>query len=553
MFRRDILFAVVSLLCVAAFVVHSVWHSWVTDDALITFRYVRNFVAGDGLTYNPGERIEGFSNPLYTLLLVPFGLFGADLLTLGQVLGVCFGVAELVMILLLVRRVTGSAWYAAIAGALFASDRIVAVWTTGGLETSMHGALLFAAFALCVHRHDANSRGELGVTALFAAVAISRPEGAAYYAVYLGYLLIADRADRRWIISVRRSLALFAGIVGACVAVRYLYYGAVVANTYHAKVGGVDGWGMGALYLEGFALRMGWASWLLAPWLLLAATLVAALKASDQRQPLQAPTLLTAAAIVGLSLPMVVGMGGDYMTDFRFLRPIMGVLYAAVACALAIAFASKRTWLIAAASLSLAGFAAGHGYRQAKPTPVFSDAPPPADHKKILTVSRARMARFTKAINKVALPGDKLLIDWGGFRGYGHGLYAVDATGLVSRQLKRDFYLRDRFNANGVRERVPGHARWPKVSYMQRVGFTFIFPKVSKRSPLVAEVTKRSPKRHQGYPFLHVVVPLGKGEFLRFFTTLSPQELRERAAATNVGLCYRASFSDLQCARGKPK
>src|SRR4051812_9407292 len=39
------------------------------DDAYITYRYARNLVRGFGLVYNPGERIEGYTNFLWTLLV----------------------------------------------------------------------------------------------------------------------------------------------------------------------------------------------------------------------------------------------------------------------------------------------------------------------------------------------------------------------------------------------------------------------------------------------------------------------------------------------------
>ncbi len=44
--------------------------SWfLTDDAFINFRYVRNLLEGHGLVFNPGERVEGYSNFLWTLEL----------------------------------------------------------------------------------------------------------------------------------------------------------------------------------------------------------------------------------------------------------------------------------------------------------------------------------------------------------------------------------------------------------------------------------------------------------------------------------------------------
>ncbi len=45
------------------------WESrWVQDDAYISFRYARNLVEGDGLVFNVGERVEGYTNFLWTLM-----------------------------------------------------------------------------------------------------------------------------------------------------------------------------------------------------------------------------------------------------------------------------------------------------------------------------------------------------------------------------------------------------------------------------------------------------------------------------------------------------
>src|SRR5215470_3908444 len=37
------------------------------EDAYITFRFSRNLASGNGLLYNPGERVMGFSSPLWAL------------------------------------------------------------------------------------------------------------------------------------------------------------------------------------------------------------------------------------------------------------------------------------------------------------------------------------------------------------------------------------------------------------------------------------------------------------------------------------------------------
>ena len=52
--------------------------AWVCDDSFISFRYALNLIEGSGLVYNPGERVEGYSNLLWTLLVALWMRLGAD-------------------------------------------------------------------------------------------------------------------------------------------------------------------------------------------------------------------------------------------------------------------------------------------------------------------------------------------------------------------------------------------------------------------------------------------------------------------------------------------
>jgi len=47
-------------------------YRWVSDDAFIDFRVVHNILSGYGPVYNPGERIEAYSDPLWVFLLTVF-------------------------------------------------------------------------------------------------------------------------------------------------------------------------------------------------------------------------------------------------------------------------------------------------------------------------------------------------------------------------------------------------------------------------------------------------------------------------------------------------
>src|SRR5947208_3425636 len=70
---------------------------WVSDDAFITFRYVQNFVAGNGIVYNIGEYVEGYTHFLWLLTLSGAKFIGFDPVNAS----ICFGIVAYASILIL--------------------------------------------------------------------------------------------------------------------------------------------------------------------------------------------------------------------------------------------------------------------------------------------------------------------------------------------------------------------------------------------------------------------------------------------------------------------
>ena len=69
-----------------ALLVYRFW--FVTDDAFISFRYARNLSEGYGLVFNPGfERVEGYSNFLWVLVLAGFHALGVAPESVSHVVG----------------------------------------------------------------------------------------------------------------------------------------------------------------------------------------------------------------------------------------------------------------------------------------------------------------------------------------------------------------------------------------------------------------------------------------------------------------------------------
>src|ERR1700742_3826290 len=62
-------------------------HYWpfFSDDAFISLRYAQRFAHGEGLTWTAGERVEGYTDLLWVLLLGAVSKLGVDLMVAARV------------------------------------------------------------------------------------------------------------------------------------------------------------------------------------------------------------------------------------------------------------------------------------------------------------------------------------------------------------------------------------------------------------------------------------------------------------------------------------
>ena len=119
---------------------------FLTDDAFISFRYTRNLLEGHGLVFNPGERVEGYTNFLWILELAAiWGLFGIRPEHAAPWLSVAYTVATIAAILWWVARLPSlqyrglTSWMTL---GLLCSSATFAAWT------SLLAFCCFAWFAL---------------------------------------------------------------------------------------------------------------------------------------------------------------------------------------------------------------------------------------------------------------------------------------------------------------------------------------------------------------------------------------------------------------------
>jgi hypothetical protein len=126
----------IAAVAVAAVAIHA-WryYPFFADDSLISLRYSRRLLGGEGLTWTGGERVEGYSNLLWTLLVAAVGLVKIDLIDAARGLGLACTAAVFGAVVWLHRpRTWRDALAPAVACASIALAAPVAVWAIGGLE-----------------------------------------------------------------------------------------------------------------------------------------------------------------------------------------------------------------------------------------------------------------------------------------------------------------------------------------------------------------------------------------------------------------------------------
>src|SRR5512145_2670860 len=86
-----------ALVASVVLLVHGLAISFTNDDAFISFRYARSWAEGNGLVFNVGERVEGYTNFLWRLLIGILMRSGAEPLLSSRVMGFLASVGTLVL------------------------------------------------------------------------------------------------------------------------------------------------------------------------------------------------------------------------------------------------------------------------------------------------------------------------------------------------------------------------------------------------------------------------------------------------------------------------
>ncbi len=295
--------------------VHVNYLRFVCDDAFISFRYAKNFIEGHGLVYNIGERVEGYTNFLWTLLLSLFMRMGFDPVVVSQVLGIWFSLATILLLLRINRWLYPSPnLFNYLAPLLLACCGAYAAWSTGGLETSFFTFLIMlGSYFLITGINKTTHFIFSGIT--FAFVGMTRLDGVIFGGVTFLFVLYLAVVQKKielknlllWIISFLIPFLVY-------FFWRWSYYEKFLPNTFYVKVGEESLYHQGLVYLFDFVKRF-WIWIMVIPLAFLGKAL-----RSNVNLKMIIPYFVSLILVFSF---YVIHVGGDFMDMFRFLVPIL--------------------------------------------------------------------------------------------------------------------------------------------------------------------------------------------------------------------------------------
>lgn len=434
------------------------------DDAMISMTYARNLLDGFGLNWaRQGAPVEGFTHPLWLLLMLPANVPGLPLEWRSlpiQVLSLAFLAAAAAVAWQLVRhhlapRGLPEARYALPAAALTAFYYPLAYWTVMGMEVGLQALLALVCVYLVLDAvFDGRERHGLLWAACIAAYLL-RMDMLLLVVVVQAYLVVFGgvRAGGRrawWI-----GAGCFVAAVLGYEVFRWVYFHDLLPNTYYLKLTGIPlavRLRRGVATLGAFAARHAL--------LLLAAAAVAVWRRRDRK-------LWLPLAVFAVFAAYEVWVGGDAWEDIglradRFLAFVMPLLFVVLNAGLNTALGSRARRRVSAAATAAAvtavlwllanGLVSPESARWNWRLMAGVDPPPLVDrHRQVL----GQLASFERLVPSRAT----VATAWAGIPAFFTDYRMVDVLGYNDRYLAHRPSPRP-LVPERYWELIPGHTKW---------------------------------------------------------------------------------------------
>lgn len=233
------------------------------DDMMISMRYAKNLAEGQGLVWNPGgERVEGYTNPLWVLYMAIFHLLPipASKVSLSiQLSSLLFLLINLVYVDRIAEHLSPGGGFVPRASVLLTAFYLpLNNWGLQGTEVGLLTLLVSMSVwkALEAMRRDVFSPWPY---LLLGAATLVRLDAVVPFLAILLVLAVAQPGRRRQ--HLRFALSTLAILLVGQTLLRLAYYGELLPNTYYLKLTGYPlalRLGRGLFVLAEFLLDLNW-------------------------------------------------------------------------------------------------------------------------------------------------------------------------------------------------------------------------------------------------------------------------------------------------------
>jgi arabinofuranosyltransferase len=207
-------------------------NAWLSDDAYITFRSVDNFVMGRGMTWNPGQRVQSFTHPLW------FFVVSAAYASTHEIYYTAIALSVVVAVSgtwLASRYLSVGIWSTLPALVALGFSRAFVDYSTSGLENAFSHMLLIAWMLCLVSARLGTSRPWFDL--LTGALLLNRLDlGLLVAPTWLWVMWQRQRAG--WALP---KLAVYAACLAGPLLIWFafatFYFGFPLPNTAYAKLG----------------------------------------------------------------------------------------------------------------------------------------------------------------------------------------------------------------------------------------------------------------------------------------------------------------------------
>ncbi|HOP07745.1 MAG TPA: hypothetical protein PLF13_10695 [candidate division Zixibacteria bacterium] len=279
--------------------------AWLCDDAYITFRTVSNIIDGFGPVWNVTERVQGYTHPLWMMLLTTVSFFSGELYFTSIILSILLSAAAFII---LVRYIGDSFWSAMLCVFAILLSKPLVDFAASGLENPL-SYLLLTVFYWVFLIKPGNVRSVLLLTVLASLLVLTRLDNI----LLVGPALIGANFCLKSKDVVRVNALGWLPLV-LWLVFSLWYYGVPFPNTAYAKLG--SGIPRDALISQGMVYLINLIKWSPFSAALIAAGAVYGINCRDRK--LLAPT-----ASIVLCLVYVVWVGGDFMSGRFLTAPII--------------------------------------------------------------------------------------------------------------------------------------------------------------------------------------------------------------------------------------